>query len=78
MTLEQKVRKLRETIERHNRLYYIEDAPQVTDAEYDALFRELQQIEERHPELRSAASPTQRVGGAPLAEFAEVDRKSVV
>ncbi|OAI50548.1 DNA ligase (NAD(+)) LigA [Betaproteobacteria bacterium SCGC AG-212-J23] len=76
MTLEQKVRKLRETIERHNRLYYVEDAPQITDAEYDALMRELQQLEERHPELRSADSPTQRVGGAPLSEFAEVRHRA--
>ncbi len=76
MTVEQKVRKLRETIERHNRLYYLEDAPQITDAEYDALFRELQQLEEQHPELRSADSPSQRVGGAPLAEFAEVRHRA--
>jgi len=76
MTAEGKVRKLRETIERHNRLYYLEDAPEITDAEYDALFRELQQLEERHPELRSADSPTQRVGGAPLAEFAEVRHRT--
>jgi DNA ligase (NAD+) len=76
MTVEQKARKLRETIERHNRLYYLEDAPQITDAEYDALFRELQQLEEQHPKLRSADSPTQRVGGAPLAEFAEVRHRA--
>jgi DNA ligase (NAD+) len=76
MTVEQKARKLRETIERHNRLYYLEDAPQITDAEYDALFRELQQLEEQHPKLRSADSPTQRVGGAPLEEFAEVRHRA--
>jgi DNA ligase (NAD+) len=76
MTLEQKVRKLREAIERHNRLYYLEDAPQITDAEYDALFRELQELEEKHPELRAADSPTQRVGGAPLSEFAEVRHRT--
>ena len=76
MTVEQKARKLRETIERHNRLYYLEDAPQITDAEYDALFRELQQLEEQHPELRSSDSPTQRVGGAPLEEFAEVRHRA--
>ena len=76
MTLEQKVRKLRETIERHNRLYYIEDAPEITDAEYDKLFRELQALEEKHPGLRSAESPTQRVGGAPLSEFAEVRHRT--
>src|SRR6185503_16281228 len=76
MTAEGKVRKLRETIERHNRLYYLEDAPEITDAEYDRLFRELQALEERHPELRSADSPTQRVGGAPVSEFAEVRHRT--
>jgi DNA ligase (NAD+) len=72
MNVEQRARKLREAIERHNRLYYIEDAPEITDAEYDTLFRELQSLESEHPELRSPDSPTQRVGGAPLAEFGEV------
>jgi DNA ligase (NAD+) len=76
MSVEQKARKLREAIERHGRLYYIEDAPEISDAEYDALFRELQQLEEQHPALRSPDSPTQRVGGAPLAEFAEVRHRT--
>src|SRR6185436_16839120 len=60
----------------HNRLYYVADAPEITDAEYDALFRELQELEERHPELRGPDSPTQRVGGAPLSEFAEVRHRT--
>ncbi|HKU48167.1 MAG TPA: NAD-dependent DNA ligase LigA [Burkholderiales bacterium] len=72
MTLQEKIEKLRKTLERHNRLYYVEDAPEITDAEYDRLFRELEALEAGHPELRSPDSPTQRVGGAPLAEFAEV------
>jgi DNA ligase (NAD+) len=76
MTLEQKASRLREAIERHNRLYYVEDAPQITDAEYDALFRELQALEEKHPRLRTPDSPTQRVGGAPLAQFAEVRHRT--
>jgi DNA ligase (NAD+) len=76
MNVEQRIRKLREAIERHNRLYYVEDAPEITDAEYDALFRELQALEAWHPELRSADSPTQRVGGAPLAEFGEVRHRT--
>jgi len=63
---------LRREIERHNRLYYLEDAPEITDAEYDGLFQELQQIESQHPELRTPDSPTQRVGGAPLKELAPV------
>jgi DNA ligase (NAD+) len=63
---------LRREIERHNRLYYLEDAPEITDAEYDGLFQELQQIESQHPELRTPDSPTQRVGGAPLKQLAPV------
>jgi DNA ligase (NAD+) len=76
MNVEQRARKLREALERHNRLYYIEDAPEITDAEYDALFRELQSLESEHPELRSPDSPTQRVGGAPLAEFGDVRHRT--
>ena len=72
MTLEQRVRRLREEIERHNRLYYVENAPEISDAEYDKLFRELQALEEKHAELRTPDSPTQRVGGAPAAELASV------
>ncbi|CAG4883820.1 DNA ligase, NAD(+)-dependent [Georgfuchsia toluolica] len=63
---------LREEIERHNRAYYVLDAPTVPDAEYDRLFCELQQIERDHPELQTADSPTLRVGGKPLPEFAPV------
>jgi DNA ligase (NAD+) len=76
MRIEKRIRKLRETIERHNRLYYLEDAPEITDADYDALFRELQALEAEHPKLRTADSPTQRVGGAPLAQFAEVRHRT--
>ncbi|HEV3011126.1 MAG TPA: NAD-dependent DNA ligase LigA, partial [Burkholderiales bacterium] len=76
MSLEKKIKKLRETIERHNRLYYAEDAPEITDAEYDRLFGELQALEAGHPALRSPDSPTQRVGAAPLAEFGEVRHRT--
>jgi DNA ligase (NAD+) len=76
MTIEKKIKKLRDSIERHNRLYYAEDAPEITDAEYDRLFRELQALEAEHPALRSADSPTQRVGAAPLAEFGEVRHRT--
>jgi DNA ligase (NAD+) len=76
MTPERKVKTLRESIERHNRLYYVEDAPEITDAEYDALFAELQALEAEHPELRTPDSPTQRVGAAPLAEFGEVRHRT--
>ncbi len=63
---------LRAEIERHNRLYYVEDAPEITDAEYDRLFRELQGLEASHPELLTPDSPTQRVGGAPRGELPPV------
>ena len=56
---------LRREIERHNHLYYVLDAPEISDTEFDALFRELESLEKLHPELASADSPTQRVG-APL------------
>jgi DNA ligase (NAD+) len=60
---------LRATIGEHNYRYYVEDAPTVSDAEYDGLFRELQALEERYPALRREDSPTQRVGGAAAAAF---------
>ena len=63
---------LREQIAEHDRRYYEQDAPTISDAEYDALFRELSALEAAHPSLRTAESPTQRVGGARAAEFAPV------
>ena len=63
---------LRREIEQHNHAYYVLDAPTIPDAEYDRLFRELQDIEAAHPELLSMDSPTQRVGGKPLPEFLPV------
>jgi DNA ligase (NAD+) len=63
---------LRSAIEEHNRRYYVEDAPTISDAEYDALFRELQALEREHPALLVPDSPTQRVGGAARTEFAPV------
>jgi DNA ligase (NAD+) len=59
-------------IDRHNHCYYELDAPLVSDAEYDALFRTLLELEAAHPELVTPASPSQRVGAAPLAKFAPV------
>ena len=67
-----RVRELRAEVDAHNRAYYEQDAPTVSDAEYDALFRELQALERAHPELRSPDSPTNRVGGRPLDAFAQV------
>jgi len=67
-----RVAELRAQIDRAARLYHEQDAPEITDAEYDALFRELVELEEAHPELRTPDSPTQRVGGAPSGALAEV------
>jgi DNA ligase (NAD+) len=63
---------LRAELERHNHAYYVLDAPTIPDAEYDRLFRELQDIEAAHPVLATPDSPTRRVGGAPLPAFAQV------
>jgi len=67
-----RILELRRELQRHNRLYYIENTPQITDAEYDLLYRELADLEAGHPELADPNSPTQRVGGAPLEEFQSV------
>jgi DNA ligase (NAD+) len=63
---------LKNELQRHNHAYYVLDAPTVPDAAYDQLFLELQQLEQAHPELQTPDSPTQRVGGAPLAVFEQV------
>jgi DNA ligase (NAD+) len=74
--LRERAEALRREIERHNRLYYVEDAPEITDAEFDRLFAELSALEAAHPELASPDSPTQRVGAPPLADFPEVRHRS--
>jgi len=66
---------LKTEIAAHDRSYYEDDAPTVSDAEYDALFRELQALESQYPQLVTADSPTQRVGGAPVAAFAVVTHR---
>lgn len=66
---------LREEILRHDYLYYVLDAPEVPDSEYDRLFRELQALEAQHPELVTPDSPTQRVGGQPAREFSSVSHR---
>jgi DNA ligase (NAD+) len=71
-TVAKRVEALREAIETHNRNYYVLDQPTISDAEYDALFHELQALEQAHPSLVTPDSPTQRVGGVPLSAFAPV------
>jgi DNA ligase (NAD+) len=67
--------RLRAAIEEHNHRYYVLDAPTISDAEYDAMFRELEALESEHPALASADSPTRRVGGAPVAAFEAVTHR---
>ncbi|RZT41992.1 NAD-dependent DNA ligase LigA [Cupriavidus agavae] len=68
----QRVLWLRDELDRHSYQYYVLDAPTIPDADYDALFSELQALETEHPDLLTDDSPTQRVGGAPLAAFDSV------
>ena len=73
--LQARAARLREDIEQHNYRYYVLDDPLIADAEFDRLFRELQDLEAAHPELLTADSPTQRVGGAPAAEFKQATHR---
>ncbi len=67
-----RVAELRRLIDHHNRLYYTQAEPEISDAEYDKLFRELEDLEKRHPALADPNSPTQRVGAKPLDGFSQV------
>lgn len=69
----QRAARLRAELERHNRLYYQDAAPEISDADYDRLYRELEDLEKAHPELEDPNSPTRRVGGKPLDGFKSVD-----
>jgi len=72
MDAKTEISELKRTIEKLNNEYYVLDAPSVSDFEYDALMRRLIELEEQNPELKAADSPTQRVGGKALAQFAPV------
>jgi len=74
--LEQEVEKLREALRHHEYLYHVLDQPEISDAEYDAMMRELKKIEAQHPELLTPDSPTQRVGGKPREGFVKVRHSS--
>ena len=73
-----RIEQLREAIDEHNHRYYVLDAPLVSDAEYDRLLRELEQLEAQHPELISPDSPTQRVGAQPADGFETVTHGSAM
>jgi len=70
------IEKLREELRRHEYLYYVLDAPEITDADYDDLMRRLKALEDQHPELATPDSPTQRVGGKPREGFIKVAHSS--
>src|SRR5579883_267378 len=70
------IESLREELRRHEYLYYVLDQPEITDAEYDAMMRRLQELEGSHPELATPDSPTQRVGGKPREGFVKVRHSS--
>jgi len=67
-----RIKELVDSIRRHEQLYYVKDAPQITDREYDLLMRELIRLEESYPQLAMPDSPTQRVGGEPIDSFGQV------
>jgi DNA ligase (NAD+) len=69
----ERIAELRSEIRHHNYLYYDRDAPEISDEQYDRLFHELRDLEERFPDLQSPDSPTQRVGGRPLDEFPTIE-----
>jgi len=74
--LQARANALREALERHNYLYYVLDRPEITDAEYDAMFRELLVLEREHPELVTQDSPTGRIGAKPVAAFSAVQHRT--
>src|ERR1700704_5789599 len=71
-SIRKEIEELRDTLKRHEHLYYVLDKPEITDAEYDALMRRLSDLEKAHPELITPDSPTQRVGGKPREGFLKV------
>jgi DNA ligase (NAD+) len=71
-SIRKEIEELRETLRRHEHLYYVLDKPEITDAEYDVLMRRLSDLEKAHPEFVTPDSPTQRVGGKPREGFTKV------
>src|SRR5262249_27649748 len=71
-SIAKKIESLRKEIRRHEHLYYVLDQPEISDSEFDKKMKQLQALEAEHPKLRTADSPTQRVGGAPREGFQTV------
>ncbi|MDI3311699.1 MAG: NAD-dependent DNA ligase LigA [Thermoanaerobacterium sp.] len=69
MTIEDRIKELRDKLNHHNYMYYVLDKPEISDYEYDMMMRELIELEEKYPEFKTPDSPTQRVGGEPVKEF---------
>jgi DNA ligase (NAD+) len=72
---QQQIHQLRQQLNQHNHAYYVLDNPTIPDADYDALFQQLQQLEQQYPDLITPDSPTQRVGAAPLDKFGQVQHQ---
>src|SRR6185437_15727126 len=72
-SVEKRIQQLREELNRHNYLYYVEAKPVISDQEFDRLLREFAELEAAHPELITPDSPTQRVGGEPIEGFKTVE-----
>ena len=73
--IKSKIEKLREEINHHNYLYYVLDAPEISDAEYDKLMHALRDLEKQYPQFITLDSPTQRVGAAPVQAFGIVEHR---
>ena len=69
---QRRLQKLKQTIEKHRHLYHTLDAPEISDEAYDSIVRELEEIEAKYPDLKTADTPSERVGGEPLKEFVKV------
>src|SRR5689334_15679711 len=75
-TIQSRILKLREQLEHHEHQYYVLDAPEISDAEYDTMMRELRDLETAHPEFLTPGSPTLRVGGKPREGFVKLKHSS--
>src|SRR3972149_5971072 len=74
-SVQEQLLRLKEQIRHHDFLYYVKDRPEISDGEYDRLFRELVELERAHPELVTSDSPTQRIGAPPLDELGKVQHQ---
>lgn len=74
-SVQHEIEELRSAIRRHDRLYYVESRPEISDLEYDRLYKRLEGLEAAHPGFADAASPTRRVGGEPIEGFVTVEHR---